>query len=191
MRQPIFYAVELWKRQRFWALILILAGTGMSAFILINGRGHFVGTSWIWLVYVPAGLLYGGLLIFYRWRSYVELTDRGLKISNLLSTVVIDYDLIRLVRVQPLERHFEDSRKRLLRPINRPLMKTPALFVRLRGDEAQVAAMTKKLGKQLASEDTIALPIPDPDAMSWDLSARLPERAGTNLGGQRRRKRTR
>jgi hypothetical protein len=191
MRQPILYANELWKRQRLWALVLVVVGTLMSGFILVSGRGQLAGTSWVWLLYAPCGLLYGGLLLYYRWRSYVQITDAGLKMSNLLSTLVIEYDRIRLVRVQPLERHFEESRRRLVRPINRPLLKTPALFLRLRGDEAQVAAITKKLGKQLASEDTIALPIPDPDAMAWELSSRLPERTAANLGGQRRRKRAR
>lgn len=191
MRQPILYAEELWKRQRLWVLVLVAGGTIMSAFLLVTYRGRFVGTSWVWLLYVPAGLVYGAILLYYRWRSYVELTDQGLKISNLLTSVVIDYDLIRLARVQPLERHFEDSRKRLIRPINRGLLKQPALFVRLRPDESQVARLRRKLGRQLVAEDTIALPVPDPDAISWDLSGRLPDRGGVNLGGQRRRRRTR
>jgi hypothetical protein len=191
MRQPILYAEELWKRQRLWAIILVGAGTSMTAFLLVNGHGRFVGTSWVWLVYIPCGLLYGALLLYYRWRSYVQLTDGGLKVSNLLSSVTIGYDSIRLVRVQPLERHFEDSRKRMIRPINRGLLKQPALFVRLRSDEAEMATVRKKLGKQLVADDTLAVPIPDPDAMSWDLSSRLPERTVGNLGGQRRRKRAR
>ncbi len=49
----------------------------------------------------------------------------------------------------------------------------------------------RKLGRQLASPDAVAIPVPDPDALSWEISSRLPERAGANLGGQRRRRRGR
>jgi hypothetical protein len=70
-------------------------------------------------------------------------------------------------------------------------MPKPALFIRLRGDEAQLAQLRKKLGAQLVAGDTVALPLPDPNAMSWEVSSRLPERTGVNLGGQRRRKRAR
>src|SRR5262249_54305020 len=97
----------------------------------------------------------------------------------------------RAVRVQKLELHFQDARKRHIRPISRGLMPQNALFLRLRGDEARIAELRGKLGTQYVSEDMIAIPIPDPDAMAWEITSRLPERTGVNLGGQRRKKRTR
>src|SRR5207253_7129270 len=132
----------------------------------------------------------GGLL-YYRRRSRVEVTDEGLRIGLLLSDLLLEYDLVRSVRVQPLDRHFQDSRKKLVRPISRPLMPRPALYVRLKGDPDRLARIRKKLGSQLYADDTVALPVPDPDALSWEITARLPERAGVNLGGRRRRKRAR
>jgi hypothetical protein len=191
LRQPILYAEAMWRKQRTSVLLLALLGIGFSGFMLYSRHFQFDLSVLIWLGYVPIALLFGGLLLYYRWRNHVEVTDRGLKVSNLLSSMVIDYDLLRSPRVQPLDRHFQDARKRYIRPINKPLMNQPALFVRLRGDDAQVAQVRRKLGSQLTSEDTIALPIPDPDAMAWELSARLPEPTGTNRGGQRRRKRAR
>lgn len=191
MRQPILYGEEMWKRQRPFPVFFIIVGVVMSVVTLFTTWGRAVSNSWLFLAYVGSGLVYGALLLYYRWRSRVEVTEDGLKVSNLLSSVVIDYDDIRSVRVQPLARHFEDSRKRLVRSVNRALMPKPALFIRLRGDEAQLAQLRKKLGAQLVAGDTVALPLPDPNAMSWEVSSRLPERTGVNLGGQRRRKRAR
>ena len=191
MRQPILYGEEMWKRQRPFPVFFIIVGVVMSVVTLFTTWGRAVSNSWLFLAYVGSGLVYGALLLYYRWRSRVEVTEEGLKVSNLLSSVVIDYDDIRSVRVQPLARHFEDSRKRLVRSVTRALMPKPALFIRLRGDEAQLAQLRKKLGAQLVAGDTVALPLPDPNAMSWEVSSRLPERTGVNLGGQRRRKRAR
>jgi hypothetical protein len=70
-------------------------------------------------------------------------------------------------------------------------MAKPALFVRLRGDEDELAAIKKKLGGRVAYEDMIALPLKDADALSWEISSRLPDRLGQNQGGGRRRKRRR
>jgi hypothetical protein len=191
VRQPILYGEEMWKRQRPFPVFFIIVGVVMSVVTLFTTWGRAVSNSWLFLAYVGSGLVYGALLLYYRWRSRVEVTEEGLKVSNLLSSVVIDYDDIRSVRVQPLARHFEDSRKRLVRSVNRALMPKPALFIRLRGDEALLAQLRKKLGAQLVAGDTVALPLPDPNAMSWEVSSRLPERTGVNLGGQRRRKRAR
>ena len=195
LRQPILYAQEIWRRQRLWAAFLLVVGVGASLASLVfpqlrsnPGSSQF---NWIFFAYVPAGLLLGGGLLYYRWRSRVEVTDDGVKIGNLLSDVLIEYELVRTVRVQPLDRHFQDTRKRLIRPISRPLMPRPALYLRLKGDEGRLAFIKKKLGTQLYADETIALPVPDPDALSWEITGRLPERAGMNLGGRRRRKRTR
>ena len=191
MRQRILYAEEIWKRQRLFPLFFITVGTVLTATVFITGGARFTGSSWIWPLYILSGLVYGGGLLFYRWRSQAEVTDAGLKISNLRSSHVIPYDTIRLVRVQPLARHFEDSRKKFVRPLNRALLPKPALFVRLRADQGELAEIRRKLGGQLVADDTVALPVADPDAMSWEVSSRLPERPGSNLGGQRRRKRSR
>jgi hypothetical protein len=191
VRQPILYGEEMWKRQRPFPVFFIIVGVVMSVVTLFTTWGRAVSNSWLFLAYVGSGLVYGALLLYYRWRSRAEVTEEGLKISNLLSSMVLDYDDIRSVRVQPLARHFEDSRKRLVRSVNRALMPKPALFIRLRGDDAQLAQLRKKLGAQLVAGDTVALPLPDPNAMSWEVSSRLPERTGVNLGGQRRRKRAR
>jgi hypothetical protein len=195
LRQPILYAQEMWRRQRLWMVFLLVVGVGASVATLVYPplRTNRSGSSlnWIFFAYIPAGLLLGGGLLYYRWRSRVEVTDDGLKIGNLFSEVFIEYELVRTVRVQPLDRHFQDTRKRLIRPVSRPLMPRPALFIRLKGDEGRLAFIKKKLGAQLYADETIALPVPDPDALSWEITARLPERAGVNLGGRRRRKRAR
>jgi hypothetical protein len=70
-------------------------------------------------------------------------------------------------------------------------MDRPALFVRLRDDEQAIAAIRKTLGARVVYDDMIALPLKDADALSWEISSRLPDRLGQNQGGGRRRKRRR
>jgi hypothetical protein len=193
VRQPILYAAEMWKRQRFWAALLVVVGVVMTAYSLYLGHGRLdtrnLNSGWIWLLYIPSGALLAAGLTFYRQRSFVEAGER-LRVSNLLSGVGIDYDLVRGVRVQPLKTAFEaTTRKRYRTPITKPYEEKAALFIRLRKDDPQTLAIVRKLGPRLAFEDTIALPIPDPDAMSWEITSRLPEKLGQNLGGRRRPKR--
>src|SRR5215467_10846487 len=171
--------------------MLILAGLVVGPAFFIIDRGRFNSNTGIFLLYLPLGLLYGAAMLYYRQRSAVEVTESGLKVSKLVRSVVIGYDLIRAVRVQKLELHFQEGRKRLVRPINRQLLPKDALYLRLRADDPRTAEVRRQLGSQLVADDMVAIPIPDPDAMAWEVSSRLPERASVNLGGQRRRKRAR
>jgi hypothetical protein len=180
----------MWRQQRFFAAFMIVVGAG---FTIYQTSQHLVGTASyaLWLLYMPAGLIYGGAFLLYKWRSYMEPVEHGLKISTLRSSVLINYDTIRGVRVQPLKMGFQDRRSKTLPPVVRPLLELPALFVRVRGDETEVAAIKKRLGGRLFYEDTIMLPVKDADAAAWEISSRLPMRLGQNQGGGRRRKRRR
>jgi hypothetical protein len=189
-RQPILYADQLWRQQRFFAGFLVIIGIAMT--VLWGYKGQLLQTSnLIWIAYIPSGLLLGGAFLFYKWRSFVEPLDEGLKVSALRSSVLIDYDDIRSVKVQPLKLAFLDSRKRMVAPMMKPLLERPALFVRLRKDEDSMAAIKKTLGARVVYDDMIALPVRDADAVSWDISSRLPDRLGQNQGGGKRRKRRR
>ena len=191
LRQPILYAEQMWRAQRMWALVLLVFGFIGGGGLLVANKGRIDNTVVIFLGYIPCAVILGGLLLYYRSRNHVQVMESGLKISNLLSSTVIDYGRIRSARVQPLERHFEGSRKRYIRAPTKPLMSRPALFLRVRGDEVALAQLRRKLGGQLVADDMIALPVPDPDAMAWEITSRLPGGTGMNLGGQRRRKRGR
>jgi hypothetical protein len=191
LRQPILYAEEMWRKQRTWVLLLIVLGVVMSTVMIVTRRGAFDTNSGVWLIYIAAGFLFGGVLLYYRWRNRVEVTEAGLLVTNLFRSSLIEYELIRSARVQKLELHFQDRRKRYIRPVSKPLMDKDALFVRVRTDDPRIPLLRNRLGSQLASEDTVAVPIPDPAAMAWEVTSRLPERGGVNLGGQRRRKRAR
>jgi hypothetical protein len=159
---------------------------------LLLYKGQLTTTSnLIWLMYIPSGLLLGGAFLFYKYRSFAEPLDEGFKVSALRSSVLIPYESIRSVKVQPLKLAFLDKRKRMVAPMMRPLMERPALFVRLRNDETEIAAIKKTLGARVVYEDMIALPLKDADALSWEISSRLPDRLGQNQGGGKRRKRRR
>ena len=189
-RQRILYAEELWRWQRFYAGLLVVVGI-LAAGVVLYSRQPINSSNIIWLFYAPVGLLLGAAFLVYRWRSFVEPLESGLKVSTLFSDVLIEYDNIRMVKVQPLKVAFQDQRRAKVARIMRPLLEKPALFVRIRGDETQLAAIRKKLGSRLVFEDTIAMPVPDADAASWEITSHLPYRIGQNQGGGRRRKRRR
>ena len=86
---------------------------------------------------------------------------------------------------------FQDRRSRMVAPMMKSLMEKPALFLRLRGADEDVADIKKRLGSRMMYEDTIALPVLDADAVAWEISSRLPIHLGQNQGGKQRRKRRR
>lgn len=189
-RHPILYADQLWRQQRFFAGFLVAVGLVMTVLLIYQGQIAKTANL-IWVLYIPSGLLLGGAFLLYKKRSYVEAREEGLKVSTLRSSVFLDYDRIRGVRVQPLNLAFQDRRKRMVAPMMKPLIEKPALFVRLRGTDEELADVKKRLGSRMMFEDTIALPIKDADAIAWEISSRLPERLGQNQGGGKRHKRRR
>ena len=190
MHQEILYADQLWRQQRFIAALLVAVGLVMTVFVATQGQlTKPAGLAWV--LYLPAGLLLAGGFFFYKRRSFVEPRDDGVKVSVLRSSVLIDYDAIRGVRVQPLKLAFLDSRKRLVAPMIKPLMEKPALFLKVRFDDDEDGVIRKRLGRRMMYEDTIALPIKDADAVAWEINAHLPEHVGQNQGGAKRRKKRR
>jgi hypothetical protein len=195
MRQQILYAEEMWRRQRTWAAVLLIVGIGFSIYgRFFQPKAAGDSTFLIWLAYIPAGLLLGGLLLYYRRRHAIETTEQGILIQTMLSSIFLDWDKVRSVRVQPLADHFQSNeRRRLIRPMNKGLMDKPALFIKVKADDEELAQIRKKLGRSIVDDDVLALPIRDPDAFSWQMSSHLPERTAVNVnrGGQRRGKRRR
>jgi hypothetical protein len=199
-RHKNLYAEQMWRQQRFFAGFLVVVGLVMSGVLLyerqlitFDDAGHlmFHGTNMIWLMYIPTGLLLGGAFLVYRYRSHVQPLEATVKVSTLTSSVNIDYDTIRSVKVQELNAHFQDKRRRMVVGMMKPLIDKPALFIRLRGTDEEIAAVQKQLGSRLMYEDTIAIPLSDADAVAWEISSHLPERLGQNQGGGKRRKRRR
>jgi hypothetical protein len=192
LRQTILYADVMWRRQRLWVFFLLVVGVVMGGFAYTQRHTAGYTNFLIFLAYIPGGLILGGLLLLYRYRSYVEAADGGLKISTFLSNLVIDYQAIRWAKVYPLSTHFEaKERRRYVRTANRQLMSGPALFVKLSGEDVDLDRIRRKLGPQIVSGDVVAVPLADSDAMSWEVTSRLPERAAANMGGRRRGKRRR
>ena len=190
VRQEILYADQLWRQQRYIAGLLVAVGLVMSAVLAYQGL-LTKPAGLAWLLYLPAGLLLAGGFLFYKSRCYVEPQDGGVKVSMLRSSVLIDYDAIRGVRVQPLKLAFLDSRSRMVAPMMKALMEKPALFIKVRFDDQEAGVIRKRLGRRMMYEDTIALPIKDADAVAWEINAHLPERIGQNQGGAKRHKKRR
>jgi hypothetical protein len=193
IRHQNLYAHHLWQQQRFFAGLLLIVGV-IATGISIYQHQLFAPGFAVWMVYIPVGILLGAAVLIFRQRSSVKVQDDGVKISSVLSNVVIDYDSIKSVKALPLRQHFQERRSRMIAPIMKQHIDKPAVFLRVRGDETQLAAIKKKLGifrGRLMYEDTIAIPVPDADAVVWEINAHLPERLGQNQGGAKRRKRRR
>lgn len=192
-RHQNLYAHHLWQQQRFFAALLLVVGVAASVLALYRGQLFTPGFA-VWIIYIPVGLALGAAVFIFRYRSNIRVLEDGVKISSLLSNVVIDYDSIKSVKALPLRQHFQDRRAKMIAPIMKQHIDQPAVFIRLRGDEAQLAAIKKKLGifrGRLMDEETIAIPVPDADAVVWQISAHLPDHFGQNQGGAKRRKRRR
>ena len=190
-RHQNLYAHHLWQQQRFFAGLLLAAGL-VATGIAVYQHQLFSPAFSVWLVYIPTGILLGAAIFFYRYRSNVRVTDAGVKISSLLTSVVIDYDSIRWVKALPLRQHFQDRRSKMIAPIMKQHIDKPAVFIKVRGDDEQLKVIKKSLGifrSRLMDEDTIAIPVPDADTVVWEISSHLPDRVGQNQGGARRRKR--
>ena len=192
-RHQNLYAHHLWLQQRFFAGLLLVAGVVATGIAIYQGQ-LFSPAFAVWLIYIPTGLLLGGVLLLYRSRSNLRVLDDGVRISSMFKHVDIDYDSIRWVKALPLRQHFHDRRSRMIAPIMKQHIDKPAVFIKVRGDETRLAEIKKGLGifrTRLLDEDTIAVPVPDADTAVWEISAHLPERLGQNQGGARRRKRKR
>ena len=190
-RHQNLYAQNLWLQQRFYAGLLLVIGFG-SIGLAIYQRQLLNANTIAFVVYLPLGIIMAAGFLFYRWRSKLEVLDTGLKLSNTLRSVTIDYDMIRWVKALPLSQHFENGRRVV--PFMKKSIEKPAVFIKLRADETQLKEIKKNLGvfkTGLMNEDVIAIPVPDPDVAVWQISAHLPERVGQNQGGSRRRKRRR
>src|SRR5438270_4978806 len=111
-RHQNLYAHQLWMQQRFFAGLLLLAGV-VATGIAIYQRQLFSPAFAIWLVYIPTGLLLGGAILLYRWRSNLRVQEDGVRISSMLQSVVIDYDSIKSVKALPLRQHFQDKRSKM------------------------------------------------------------------------------
>lgn len=192
-RHQNLYAHQVWLQQRFFAALLVGAGI-VATGIAIYERQLFSPAFAVWLIYIPTGAALGAFIYFFRWRSHVQVREEGVRISSMFSSVVLDYESIRWVKALPLRQHFQERRSKMVAPIMKQHIDKPAVFIRVRGDDTQLAAIKKGLGLfrgRLMNDDMIAIPVPDADTVVWEITSHLPERIGQNQGGARRRKRRR
>lgn len=192
-RHQNLYAHHLWTQQRFFAGMLVVIGLGFTGFALYQGKLLTPGYE-VWIAYVPVGLALGLGIWIFRLRNHVRVDDSGVRISSALSSVTIDFESIKSVKALPLRQHFQERRSKMIAPIMKQHIDQPALFLRVRGDEEELAAIKKKLGifrGRLMDDETIAIPVPDADKVVWEISGHLPERLGKNQGGAKRRKKHR
>lgn len=194
MKHRILYAEHEWKQQRILAIALVVGGIFFTYQALAT---HAKGPAWaIYLpfAYAPAGLLLAGFYFLKRSRQAVEAKDDGVHIGRTFSEHVIPYEAIRSARVLPLRQLVPDGtggRKRYLPPPVKANLDTPSLVLRFQGEPAQIAEYAKWLGSRHIFDGSAVFPVRDADTAAREISKHLPEGAGSNLGGARRRGRKR
>jgi hypothetical protein len=193
LKQPNLYADELWKRNWFMAPFLLLMGAGFTFyFVVIVHTTRDVG---ILLAESLGGaalilLFFGG----FRYLSYVKVTEEGLRFNWTFpfTSTLVPYEAIRSIRVGDLSAFYPPSRKSFINTMTKPLLDKPALYMRLGGDDATLARLSRKLGRRYVVDGTLAVPVPDPKSLAQEVSQRLPNRQlQHNLGGAKRPKRKR
>src|SRR5258708_13249112 len=85
LRQPILYADQLWRQQRFFAGFLVAVGLVMTILLIYQGQ-IAKSANLIWLLYIPSGLLLGGAFLLYKRRSYGAAVTARSKLPPLRST---------------------------------------------------------------------------------------------------------
>ena len=189
-RHKNLYAHHIWKQWRFFGIAFIVIGGAATGLAVYQHQFNSPGFA-LWLIYIPSGLAIAVGSYLYARRSNLQVLEGGVKISNMFSSVLIDYDSIRSVKALPLRQHFQDRRSKMIAPIMKQHIDEAAVFIRVRGDDAELAEIKKHLGlfkTRLMDEETIAIPGPDANKAVWEISAHLPERLGQNQGGAKRRK---
>jgi hypothetical protein len=193
LKQPNLYADELWKRNWFMAPFLLLMGSGFTVYFV------FVAKTTRDVPILMAEALGGAALVLlffgsFRYLSYVKVTEQGLRFNWTFpfSSAVVPYEVIRSTRVADLSGFYPPNRKSYINNMTKPLLDKPALYMRLGGDEAVLARLSRKLGKRYVFDGTLAVPVPDPKSLAQEVSQRLPNRQlQQNLGGAKRPKRRR
>ena len=194
MKHRILYAEHEWQQQRILAIALVVGGIFFSYQALGT---HAKGPAWalyLPLAYAPAGLLLAGFDFLKRRRQAVEAKEDGVHVGRTFSEHVIPYDAIRTARVLPLRQLVPDGtggRKRYLPPPVKANLDTPSLVLRFQGEPAQIAVYAKWLGSRHMFDGSAVFPVRDPDTAAREIAVHLPEGAGSNLGGARRRGRKR
>ena len=194
MKHRILYAEHEWKQQRILAIALIVGGIFFSYQAFATHAKGPVWAIYLPLAYAPAGLLLAGFYFLKRRRQAVEAKDDGVHVGRTFSEHVIPYDAIRTARVLPLRQLVPDGtggRKRYLPPPVKANLDTPSLVLRFQGEPAQIAEYAKWLGSRHIFEGSAVFPVRDPDTAAREIAKHLPEGAGSNLGGARRRGRKR
>jgi hypothetical protein len=194
LKHRILYVEHEWRQQRILAIALIVGGIFFSYQAIAT---HAKGPAWaIYLpfAYAPAGLLLAGFYLWKRVRHSVVAREDGVHVGRTFSEHVIPYDAIRTARVLPLRQLVPDGtggRKRYLPPPVKANLDTPSLVLRFQGEPAEIAAHARKLGARHIFDGSAVFPVRDPDAAAREIAQHLPEGAGSNLGGARRRGRKR
>ena len=169
-RFPIRYATQRWTDGKWLYGGLFVVGLVLIAFNLYQRRQI--------LSFVPVTVLCGVILVAF-WLmqrfSYVEITDEGLRVRNVLRHLELPYDALARVRRQPLEVAFQPAdRRRFVNRFVRRLGREPAVYIRLdRRQPDLLASAERQLGPRLVAGADIVVPIARVDEFVAEIKTRV------------------
>jgi hypothetical protein len=153
-RYSLLTFAAVWRRTEVMVLlgaVALIVATGVTYFQHHRFESGFVVLAVVLLAFaIP--------LRFGARRHYVAVEAEGLRISGLFRSTLIPFDLIRQVRVQPLQMIFDvpSRRDRMDRSL-RPFRQTPTCLARLSLDQGAVRQLGRILGRGTAVDQDLIL----------------------------------
>jgi hypothetical protein len=177
LRFPLLAFAAVWRRTQLvlgYAVVVVIFAIGVNYFV-----HHSLELGLVILGGVVVVLVL--LLQFGARRHYVVVESEGLRISGLIRSELVPFQVIRQVRVQRLEVIFESaSRSHRLDNSLRAFRHIPVCVARLDLDRTRVAQLGRLLGRGTAVERDLILIV----ARADELERRLGEQARHQNSGR-------
>jgi hypothetical protein len=169
-RQPLLPFVAVWRRTRYfsyYALAVVIIAIVVNYFSHHHLQVGFVilGAA---ILLMAIGLQFGAK------RHYVVVETDGLRISGLVRSELIPFEVIRQVRVQRLQVLFAaPSRRNRLDRSLRTFSQTPACLARLDLDRAAVDSLGRLLGRGTAIDQDLIFVVAEAEELEKRLLQRV------------------
>jgi hypothetical protein len=162
--------VAIWRRTRFvlyYSVVVVVVAIGVNYF-----SHHRLEVAFVIL---GAAVLVLALLVqLGSGRHYVKVEPEGLRISGLVRSELIPFEVIRQLRLQRLEVLFEaPSRRNRLDRSLRAFRQTQACLARLDLDRGEVYRLGRLLGRGTAVDQDLIFIVARADELEKSLLPRL------------------
>lgn len=179
-RYPLLQFEAIWRRTRFvlyYGVVVVAVAIGVSYF-----SHHRLQISFV--ILGAAVLALALLLQLGSGRHYLQVEAGGLRISGLVRSELIPFEVIRQLRVQRLEVLFNaPSRRNRLDRSLRTFRQTQACLARLDLDRGEVYRLGRLLGRGTAVDQDLIFVVAQADELEKSLLPRLGRHSSSRTAG--------